>query len=311
MSELPVWAGDFPDPFVLRVEGDYWAFGTNANGRNVQVLHSTDLIAWEPGGDALPQLPAWARPGATWAPSVLDLATLPDGATPSTDARYVLYVTVREPRSNRQAIMVGAAASPAGPYQPVGDGPLVFQLDRGGSIDPSPFVGDDGTPYLLWKADANALHLTSSLWAQPLAPDGLTLVGSPTELLRADRSWERPLVEAPALVRDDGRYYLFYSGGWWESDGYGIGYAVADHPTGPWRKVSHHRPWFGSDRKVSGPGGQEFFVDTEGQRWMAYHGWEPGHVTYKAGGKRTLRLTPILFTDGHPTTIRDPYRPRS
>ena len=287
-----MWAGNFPDPFVLRVEGDYWAYGTNAGGRNVQVLHSTNLATWEPAGDALPHLPSWARAGYTWAPSVLALG--PAGAG------YALYVTVREPDSGRQAIMVATATSPAGPFRSPSTGPLVFQLELGGSIDPSLFVDADGTTYLLWKADANALHRPSSLWAQPLSIDGSTLIGSPTELLKIDRSWERPLVEAPALVSAGGRYYLFYSGGWWESDGYGIGYAVADHPLGPWHKATRNRPWFGSDANVSGPGGQEFFTDNDGGQWMAYHGWQPGHVAYKAGGKRTLRLASISFSGGRP-----------
>jgi beta-xylosidase len=300
VSHSPAWAGDFPDPFVLRVDQEYWAFGTNAEGRNVQVLHSADLGTWEPAGDALPHLPGWAAAGRTWAPSVLDLAALGDGHTPDPDHRFVLYVTVREPKSNRQAIMVATAASPAGPYQPSGSGPLVFQLEAGGSIDPSPFVDNDGTAYLSWKADANALHQPASLWAQLLSADGTALAGSPAELLRVDQRWEEPLVEAPSLVRDGDRYYLFYSGGWWGSDGYAVGYAVGDHPLGPWRKATTDRPWFGSDPEVSGPGGQEFFADPTGQRWMAYHGWEPGRVTYKAGGKRTMRLAQISFAGGRP-----------
>ena len=39
--------------------GDYWAVATNGNGSNVQDLRSTDLMSWEQGPDALPELPEW------------------------------------------------------------------------------------------------------------------------------------------------------------------------------------------------------------------------------------------------------------
>ena len=72
----PVFNQDFPDPFILPVEGGYYAYSTNAAGRNVQVIYSPDLFTWERAGeegDALPVLPAWAQANAslTWAPSAL------------------------------------------------------------------------------------------------------------------------------------------------------------------------------------------------------------------------------------------------
>jgi beta-xylosidase len=284
-----VYDADFPDPFVLRTDSSYYAFATNVAGSNVQVLASTDLRVWQTLVDAFPQLPGWAQAGNTWAPAVL---ARPGG--------YVMYVTVREPRSARQAITVASAARPEGPYVDVSRRPIIFQREMGGSIDPSPFVDDaDGQAYLLWKSDANALDRPSSLWAQPLATDGQSLVGRPTRLLDHDARWERPLIEAPALVRDAGRYYLFYSANWWESDGYGIGYAVADSVLGPYRKVTTMGPWFRSDAGVSGPGGQEFFRRSDGGLCMAYHGWQPGRVGYPQGA-RSLRIVDVEFQAGAP-----------
>ena len=50
------------------------------------------------------------------------------------------------------------AATPARePFIDRSSEPLIFQHRRGGSIDPSPFVDDDGRAYLLWKSDDNAL----------------------------------------------------------------------------------------------------------------------------------------------------------
>jgi beta-xylosidase len=55
---------------------------------------------------------------------------------------------------------------------------------------------------------------------------------------------------------------------------------------------------------VSGPGGQELFEDATGQWWMAYHGWDPARVTYRAGGVRSLRLSRVAFVDGLPVVER-------
>jgi arabinan endo-1,5-alpha-L-arabinosidase len=54
----PVYAGNIPDPFVLRHRGVYYAFGTTggerkADGRIFTVLRSTNLVDWREAGGAL------------------------------------------------------------------------------------------------------------------------------------------------------------------------------------------------------------------------------------------------------------------
>jgi beta-xylosidase len=290
---LPVYPRDFPDPYILGVGSTFYAYATQAGDTNVQVMRSSDLVTWEHLGDALSALPAWAGPDRTWAPAVL----------PRGD-QYVLYYTVREPSSDRQCISVAVADQPEGPFIDTSAGPFIFQLERGGSIDPSPFVDADGTAYLLWKSDDNALDQPSSLWAQPLTADGLALTDAPTEVLRHDRDWERPLIEAPAMVRHEGRYYLFYSANWWESADYAIGYATGPAPLGPFRKVTRSGPWMATAGQAAGPGGQEFFTDDGDALRMAYHAWTPGAVGYGAGGARSLRIARIGFVNGRPVIGR-------
>ena len=285
----PVYDGDFPDPFVLVApDGRYFAYGTQTGDLNIQVMESEDLAQWYPRGDALPKLPPWAGWGRTWAPAVLER----DGARGSggvPQKEYVLYYAVRYEAAGRQAISVATAADPAGPFTDRSDTPLIFQEERGGSIDPSPFVDADGTAYLLWKSDDNAVDGTASLWGAPLEADGRALAGPPVELLRHDADWEDPLVEAPSLARlDDGTYVLFYSGGWWESDRYGIGYATGSAPLGPFRKETTDGPWLASEPGLAGPGGGEVFRDAGGDWRLAFHAWTPPRVGYDAGGARSL-----------------------
>jgi beta-xylosidase len=288
MGAAPVDPRDFPDPFVLNVGGTYFAFATNAGATNVQVMSSTDLAHWDTQPDGLPNLPAWALRGFTWAPTVLPRA-----------GGFVLYYTVRERAAGRQAISLGYSSLPGGPYVDASHAPLVYQLALGGSIDASPFVDTDGTAYLVWKADSNAIGQPSSVWIQSLDEDGLTLTGAPRRLLGYDAPWENPLIEAPSLVHEGGTYYLFYSANWWNTDRYAIGYATSGNLLGPYSKVTTRGPWFNSDGAVAGPGGQEWFTDSSGQLRMAYHGWQPEKVGYPAGA-RSLRLATVSFRGGSP-----------
>ena len=283
----PAAPGDFPDPYVVRVDDGWAAFATNAGGRNVQVRWSADLRAWEDRPDALPELGRWAVPGWTWSPAVTGRS-----------GHWVLWYVAREPRSGRQAISVATAPRWDGPYRDASPEPVLFQADEGGSIDPSVFEDGDGSRYLLWKADANALGRPSSLWGAPLDPTATALAGPPVRLLVHDRAWERPLVEAPSLFVLDGRYWLAYSGGWWESARYGMGLAVGDAPLGPYTKLTVQRPWVGGDRFGSGPGGQEIFTADDGSLLVAYHAWAPGRVGYALGGARSLRIGRIGVPPG-------------
>lgn len=296
----PVYDGDFPDPFVLVVGDRSFAYGTQTGDLNLQVMESADLAGWEHRGDALPELPSWAERGNTWAPAVLER----DGARGSGGApqeKYVMYYTVRYQAAGRQAISVATASDPAGPFVDRSAGPLIFQEDRAGSIDPSPFVDEDGTAYLLWKSDDNAVERESSLWSAPLRPDGLALAGPPTELLRYDCAWEEPLVEAPSLARvDTNLCVLFYSGGWWESDTYAIGYATGPGPLGPFHNETDDTPWLASGEGMAGPGGAEVFTDPGGGWRIAFHAWTPPHVGYENGGARSLWIERLDFSDGRP-----------
>lgn len=285
----PVYNVDFPDPFVLRVGDRYYAYSTNVGSVNVPTITSKDLVDWEFIGDALPALPEWAAiaQSLTWAPGML-----PRGEN------YVLYYTARYVEAGLQCISLAQASEPQGPYVDDSEEPFVCQTDMGGSIDPNPFVDSDGTPYLLWKNDGNCCGLSVHLWAQELSEDGLSLLGEPVALIERDQAWERPLIENPAMWEHDGDYYLLYSGNWWESHEYAVGYAVCETVTGPCVKPQQE-PILSFTPEVMGPGGQAFFTDTNDNLWLAYHAWRGPDVGYP-GGIRSLRIDPIRFEDGKP-----------
>src|SRR2546423_8625830 len=131
----------------------------------MQVITSTDLAHWTILDDGLPRLPAWALPGSTWAPAVIWLGRV-----------YVAYYTVRDAATWHQCISVAVALAPGGPFVDTSAAPLVCQHDRGGSIDPRPFVDRRGRPWLLWKSEGGGL-LPATLSSQPLTADGPALPG--------------------------------------------------------------------------------------------------------------------------------------
>ena len=277
----PVYPGDFADPFVLVADGRYYAYATNLRGVNVPILESADLVDWTPMGDAMPELPAWAVSGRklTWAPAVA-----------STTVGYALYYTARDQRSGRQCIGLAESASPTGPFVDHRREPFICQTELGGSIDAS-VVWDatTGARYLLWKNDGNCCAKQVTLWSQRLSADGRRLEGPRAALLHRDLPWEGPLIEGPTMWHEAGAWRLLYSANQWNTDRYSTGAAVCDSPLGPCSKTGDG-PLLASDELVAGPGGAEVFMDLEGRRWLAYHGWSPGAIGYANGGARSLRL---------------------
>jgi beta-xylosidase len=297
----PVYQDAFADPHVLRVEDEYYAYATfdAENPSNIQVIHSKDLVDWERLGDALPALPKWSalNMGLTWAPAVLQI-----------EDNFVLYYTARDKESDRQCIGRAVSQDPAGPFRDESEEPMICQTDLGGSIDPYPFRDDDGKLYLLWKNDGNCCGLGVWLWIQELSPDGMTLLGESIKLLMRDQPWERPLIENPAMVEHNDKYYLFYSGNWWASHTYAIGYAVCETVTGPCEKPLDE-PWFDYENPVMGPGGQAFFTDEEGNLWMAYHAWTGANIGDELG-ERSLRIDLVTFEGDTPVTHGPTYTPQ-
>lgn len=276
---------DFPDPDVVVADGALWAYATNAAGGNVQTASAPSPEGpWTRRADALPVLGDWARTGLTWAPEV---STPPAGG-------YVLYYTARDTASDRQCVGTAVSDTPGGPFTPVGDGPLVCPADEGGAIDATTFTDDDGTPYLLYKNDGNAVGVDTWIYLQQLTPDGLGFVGDRVPLLRQDRPEEGGLIEAPTLVKRDGSYVLFYSAGFYGDGSYFTGYATAPALTGPYTKSDE--PLMNTENTgIVGPGGQDVIPGADGD-WLAFHG-----VLSEDPLVRGMYVTPLRWDGATPS----------
>lgn len=282
----PALAADFPDPAVIETPSGWYAYGTNAGGRNVPVARSEDLVTWEVVGDALPaeSFPAWAQiRDRTWAPGVVMMA--PD--------RYLLYVSVPTADTGRQCIAVLAAATPQGPFTDAKGGPLFCGWeDSNGAIDPQPMRSLDGRLFLYTKDVASA----HQLWGHQLSADGLSIPEQSSQfLLTADAAWEAGGIENPTMVATSTGWWLLYSGNWWSSTRYGVGAARCSGPLGPCDKVTTQVPWLSSASGYGGPGGQSLAIRHDGEVFLVFHAWD------EAGEARQLHAAPMSFLGDVPT----------
>ena len=192
------------------------------------------------------------------------------------------------------------ATSPAGPFTDDSDAPFICPLAQGGAIDPSIFV-DQGTPYLLWKADGDCCGLPTTIYSQPLSADGLSTAGRAVAMITDDQAWENHIVEGPSMVQVGSTYELFYSANDWDTSHYSVGIALCHSVQGPCTKPLDHA-WMTSAQAYSGPGGQEFF-EFRGGLWMVHHGFLPGQAG-TPGGQRRLYLDLLQYHGSDPIPSR-------
>jgi beta-xylosidase len=289
----PVLRADFPDPHIIEVDGTYYAYATNGAGKNIQLATSTDLVSWQLRTDAMPALASWVRLSEplVWAPEVLQI-----------DTQFLLYYTARDDESNRQCVGVAVAASPEGKFRDSNPRPLVCQVEEGGTIDASPFRDVDGKLYLYFKNDGNCCGQATYLYVQEMAPDGLSLLGEPTQLVRNDRAWEGGVVEAPTMWRHEDSYYLFFSANSFSGLQYAIGYATCETALGPCQDAQEN-PILASVTEsqplVVGPGHQTIVQTDDGDTWLVYHVWEVA-ASGRRGERRLMWMDRLVWNGGVP-----------
>ena len=270
-----VYAGDFPDPWIIRVGARYLAYSTTSDGVNLPLLASTNLRTWvaraetadAPRGDGLPTLPAWAGATGPWAPSVTRIGT----------HNFVLAYAVQVAASpgQRMCISLAHSTTPIGPFVDHTAGPAVCP-DRG-AIDPQVFITPKGHPWLVWKID----HYPARLYTQPMN-DSATRVRpgfAPRFLAKIRQAWEGHIIENPAMIRFHKRYYLFYSANSYASTRYAIGYLICKSWKGDCKRP-RKKPLLATGGTIAGPGGPAPFVDRHGRFRLGYHAWTVGKVGY-------------------------------
>ncbi len=293
MYTNPVYGEYFADPFVLEDDGAYYAYGTVAlRGRTLPGLRSTDLVSWEPLGDVLEPLDFPVE--NYWAPEVARY-----------DGRFYMYYSAGDKEGEGHQLRLACCDRPEGPFADTG---VVLDRDEPFTIDAHPFRDDDGRWYLFYCRDFLDEERPGTGIVVDELRDMTTLARQRRTVLRPFADWNLFLkdrfwygktwpgwytVEGPFVRKRDGRYYCFFSGGAWRELNYGISYAVADHPLGPYEVAASDGPTLLQTVPgvVLGPGHASIAASPSGDsEYLVYHAWDAGRSA------RLMRIDRLEWT---------------
>ena len=209
------------DPYILEHEGWYYIYGTeDADG--IVVYRSRDLKNWSrrcgkaKKSLALHKDDVWGN-RMFWAPEVYKHGD-----------RFIMTY------SSEEHICCAEADSPCGPFTQKVQRP--YLPDEKG-IDASIFTDDDGKAYIYWvRFDRGNI-----IWVAELSSDLMEIKRETArKLIECEEgTWEKRMgniAEGPLVIKHKGKYYLTYSCNDYRSQDYAVGFAVADHPMGPYKR---------------------------------------------------------------------------
>lgn len=321
-----VYDQNFPDPDVVYDAGTdtYYAFATTTGGVNLPIMTSSDLITWTARDDHSIEntasgwndgLPFPAPAGLTW--STGDPAFPHPIWAPGVGrigGRWVVFYALQIDASGRRCIAYATASVPEGPY--LDPKWMLCSDDPMGSIDPKPFTDPaTGTTYLLWKDQGYPNRYGQRSWARAITMTNSTTVAwaagsSPTMLFESSGSWEVHSAENPSLMRmDDGGLALFWSGGEWDSAGYGVGYARCPElrpSSSPVCVRTSEAPVMSRRQGEVGIGGSSAFRDRDGQLRIANHFWAEGLPTDYPNNQRFLVIDRVDVLGGRVIMSHEP-----
>ena len=244
------------DPHIYVENGKYYIVGTNDRDNGVIDCYVTEdfvnytrhLSIYDPSN-----FDGWeAEKAAIYAPELYCF-----------DGVYYMYYSAMDrgqtdpDGTSRRRNSVVVADNPLGPYRPLQNDKVdglttpVF-LDKNvkfGVLDITIFVDDDDQMYMYYSVATNDnQHIVGVKMNSPYEADWSTYTSlvvpgalNSTNSILKPLSWEMyrsgtPIVEAPYLIKSNGKYYMTYSvNGCWDKF-YNVCYAVSDSPLGNFEK---------------------------------------------------------------------------
>jgi beta-xylosidase len=259
----PIFAGDYPDPSILRDGNDYYIVHSSFEYYpGLLIWHSKDLINWTPVTNALHKYV-----GSVWAPDLVKY-----------NNKYYIYF----PANNSNYVVT--ADSINGTWSE----PIDLKV---GNIDPGHVTDQDGKLYLYFSSGGYV----------PLSDNGLSVAGEFKQTYNGwpiprDYTIECFCLEGPKLVKRGDYYYLTTAEGGTAgpATSHMIISARSKSPFGPWenspynpiiRTIENSEKWWSK-------GHGTLFEDSKGNWWIVFHGYENGHYNM---GRQTL-LQPVEWT---------------
>lgn len=167
---------------------------------------STDMVNWTDHGvvASLKSFDWVKRDNGAWAEQVVER-----------NGKFYMYCPI-----HGNGIGVLVSDSPYGPFKdPLGK-PLVWQKEHWDDIDPTVFIDEDGQAYMYW-GNPNCYYVK-------LNEDMISYSGDIVKLKETPEHYQ----EGPWFYKRNRHYYLAFASTCCPE---GIGYAMSDSPTGPWK----------------------------------------------------------------------------
>jgi len=259
----PIFAGDYPDPSILRDGDNYYIVNSSFDYYpGLLIWQSKDLINWTPAANALHKYI-----GSVWAPDLVKYKN-----------KYYIYF----PANNQ--IYVVAADSINGKW----NDPVALHIS---GIDPGHVVDEKGRRYLYFP---NGGYV-------PLSDDGLSVTGEMKHVYDGwpiPRDWtiECFCMEGPKLMKRGDYYYLTVAEGGTAgpATSHMVISARSKSPFGPWEN-SPYNPIVRTKSSVEkwwSKGHGTIFEDAKGKWSLVFHAYEKGFYNM---GRQTL-LLPVEWT---------------
>jgi len=181
--------------------------------QNWMLYTSTDMVNWTDHGvvASLRDFKWVNTDNGAWAPQCIQR-----------NNKFYLYC----PIANGGGIGVLVSDSPYGPFKdPIGK--ALIGRNNPGDFDPTVFIDDDGQAYLYWGGNGPCYY--AKLNEDMISISGdihvavIDFTGTPPEAAYTEGPW---------LWKKNNRYYLAWASRCCPE---GIGYAMSDSPTGPWK----------------------------------------------------------------------------
>lgn len=273
----PVQRGFFPDPSVVRVGEDYYMVNSSFQYfPAIPISHSKDMVHWKIIGHAVTNsdylyLSEISNSHGIWAPDIS-----------YHDGKFYIFATLRlngaltgEGVLRRQLMVT--SEKPEGPYSK----PVWLEADN---IDPSHFIDDDGTHYMITAPGATAYKLSS---------DCTKIIDGPKTIWAG--TGER-CPEGPHILKKDGWYYAIVAEG---GTGYGHGINVArsrelfgEYEECPYNPVMRQKD---PNAQIQRAGHGKLIETQNGEWWAYYLCGRRNNGNYTTVGRETA-LDPVTWT---------------
>ena len=305
----PILAGFYPDPSITRAGDDYYLVTSSFSYfPGIPIFHSRDLVHWKQIGHVLDRPTQLALDGRRISEGIYAPAIRYH------DGTFYLITTCSACGGN----FIVTATNPAGPWSEP-----IWLRDMDG-IDPSIFFDDDGRAYIVNNgppAETPRYNGHRAIWFQEYDVRARKMIG-PRKLIvngGVDISKKPIWIEAPHILKVDGRYYLICAEGGtadqhsevvFRSDSVGGPYLpYAGNPILTQRHLSPTRPL-----PITSTGHADFVQTPRGEWWSVFLGVRPYGPDLTNIGRETFML-PVRWRDGWPIILEDtatvPYSVRA